>query len=193
MVLVVGSHEPRKNHVAVLHAAERLWGEGLRFSLVMVGGNAWNGDRFQRELTRLQGRGRPVEPVTAISDGELWAAYRLARCVLFPSLHEGFGLPVAEALAVATPALTSNVGSMAEIAADGGALTVDPRDDDALVRGFRALLIDDDLHRRLVDLARARPRRSWDDYAREAWTALVGDLRYPDRWPQPPDRATARA
>ena len=59
LVLVVGSHEPRKNHLAVLHAAELLWREGLVFNVVFVGGNSWNSELFVRRLNELRNDGRP--------------------------------------------------------------------------------------------------------------------------------------
>jgi glycosyltransferase involved in cell wall biosynthesis len=173
LVLVVGSHEPRKNHLAVLHAAELLWREGLEFSLSFVGGNSWNADSFSRRLTDLQRAGRPVDSESRLSDGLLWSVYRLARCTVFPSLNEGFGLPVAESLAAGTPTITSDFGSMREIAAEGGALTVDPQDDHAIARALRTLLIDDVVHSRLTAEAQRRPVRTWDDYARDAWQVLV--------------------
>lgn len=174
MVLCVGSHEPRKNHLALLHAAELLWREGLRFNLVLVGGRGWNDERFTAEVARAQARDRPVETVTTVSDTMLWAAYRLARCMVFPSLNEGFGLPIAEALSCGTPVVTSQYGSMAEIAAGGGALLVDPRDDHSIAAGMRTLLTDDEIHRRLVTAARARPPRTWEQYAGDVWSALAG-------------------
>jgi glycosyltransferase involved in cell wall biosynthesis len=174
MVLCVGTHEPRKNHLALLHAAELLWRDGVRFNLVLVGGRSWNDDRFNDELARARGRNRPVETVTTMSDAVLWAAYRLARCMVFPSLNEGFGLPIAEALSCGTPVITSGYGSMAEIAADGGALLVDPRDDRNIAAGMRTLLTDDDVHRQLAAAARARSQRTWDQYASEVWSALAG-------------------
>jgi glycosyltransferase involved in cell wall biosynthesis len=173
MVLAVGSHEPRKNHDGVLHAAEILWREGLTFSLVFIGGNAWNSSRFENRLAALAAAGRPVQMHSAVSDVELWAAYRLARCTIFPSINEGFGLPAAESLAAGTPVITSNFGSMKEIASGGGALLVDPRDDHDIADALRALLVDDDLHARLSAAARAREPRTWDDYARELWDLFV--------------------
>lgn len=177
MVLCVGSHEPRKNHLAVLQAAERLWRDGVEFSLVFVGGNAWKSEGFSRRLAELAGAGRPVESVLGLSDRLLWALYALARCTVFPSLNEGFGLPVAESLASGTPVVTSNFGSMLEIADGGGALTVDPRDDAAVAAALRALLTDDVLHHELTTQARARAARTWQQYAEETWDYLVATNR----------------
>jgi len=174
-LISVGSFEPRKNQLAVLHAAERLWREGLRFELKFIGGGGWRTE-FDASMNQLAAVGRPVSVAVRISDEELWGFYRRARFTVFASLHEGFGLPVAESLAYGTPALTTNYGSTAEIAAEGGALTVDPRDDDALVDAMRRLLTDDALITELQQAARSRPTRTWDDYARELWDVLARPL-----------------
>jgi hypothetical protein len=181
VVLAVGSHEPRKNHEGLLHAAEVLWQEGRRFSLVFVGGNAWHSEAFVERLDLLAGRGRPVVSVSALPDAALAAGYADARVTAFLSFNEGFGLPVTESLGLGTPVLTSAHGSMAEIAADGGVVTVDPRDDDAVVDALRTLLTDDALLAELRRQAAARPRRTWDDYAQETWAWLVEGQASPKR------------
>ena len=154
-----------------------LWRDGLNFSVLFIEGNSWNEERFTASLHRLQAAGRPVHAVSAPTDDLLWAAYHVARCTLFPSLNEGFGLPVAESLASGTPVITSNFGSMREIAEPGGALLVDPRDDHDIARALTRLLTDDDLHAELVRQARERPRRTWEQYADETWGYLVTTLR----------------
>lgn len=176
-VLVVGSHEPRKNHQAVLFAAEVLWREGLAFELTFVGNSGWASGPFDAQVRRLARAGRAVRVLRSVGDGELVRRYREARMTVFPSLHEGYGLPVAESLAVGTPAITAAVGATLEIADDGGALAVDPRDDEALVAAMRSLLLDDALHADLQAAALARPARTWDDYADEAWEQLVEHVR----------------
>ncbi len=143
LVLSVGSLEPRKNQLALLYACEVLWREGLDFELLLVGRYGWPTNALREELQRLQQAGRPVR-ADSLDDAALWAAYRDARFSVFTSLHEGYGLPVAESLACGTPVVTTRYGSTAEIAAEGGALLVDPRDDDDLVRALRRLLTDDD-------------------------------------------------
>jgi glycosyltransferase involved in cell wall biosynthesis len=177
LVLVVGSHEPRKNHDPIVFAAERLWDEGLRFRLRFIGGGSANVIRaFDRRARALAERGRPIEVWRAAKDDELLASYRAARFTVFPSLHEGFGLPVAESLAMAVPVVTSDYGSTAEIARDGGCLLVDPRDDDAILGAMRTLITDDRLHGRLVAECLARTPRTWGDYADELWTVAVAPL-----------------
>jgi glycosyltransferase involved in cell wall biosynthesis len=173
IVLAVGSHEPRKNHLAVLHAAELLWREGLLFTLVFVGGHSWSSAAFDAQVDALRGVGRPVQTIRALPDDLLWAAYRQAYCTVFASLHEGYGLPAAESLASGTPVITSNFGSMRDLAHQGGALLVDPRQDHQLADALRQLLLDRPLRDRLAAEAAAVPRRSWDDYARDTWNYLV--------------------
>jgi len=171
-VLSVGSHEPRKNHLAILYAAEMLWRSGLRFSLEFIGGSGW-GDDFPRRAADLKAAGRPVEVRKSVTDAELHHALSTALFTVFPSLHEGYGLPVAESMAHGTPVITSNFGSMAEIAADGGALTIDPRDDSALTEAMRTLLTKPAELARLTREIAKRPRRGWADYAAELWDAIV--------------------
>jgi glycosyltransferase involved in cell wall biosynthesis len=100
-------------------------------------------------------------------------AYREARFVVFPSFHEGFGLPVAEAFSLGTPVITSNVGGTGDLGRGGGAILVDPFDDEALVEAMRMLLTDDAKLQSLKAEIAMRPRRSWPEYAADLWRCLV--------------------
>lgn len=173
MVLVVGSHEPRKNHLTVLEAAESLWSAGVWFDLVFIGGSGWRSEPFDEEVARLRSMNRPVQVRKRATETQLWASYRLARFSVFPSLVEGYGLPIVESIASGTPVITTDYGSMAEIAADGGAILVDPYDVDALADRMRRLLTDDDELERLRAEVASRRFGSWDDYAQQVWTFLV--------------------
>ena len=173
VVLCVGRLEPRKNQLAVLDAAERLWREGHEFALRFIGGGSQDA-ATTRQLQRLAKRGRPVSHDADVSEAELAAAYAQARFSVFLSLHEGYGLPLAESLAHGTPALTARLPSTAELAADGGAVMVDPADDDAVVTAMRRLLTDDTLLAELTAQIAARPARSWDVYAAELWQIAIG-------------------
>lgn len=176
VVLVVGSHEPRKNHLLVLEAAERLWARGEWFDLVFIGGSGWRSELFDAEVERLAAAGRPILVRKRATETELWSAYRLSRFSVFPSLLEGFGLPIVESMASGTPVITTFYGSMAEIATGGGALLIDPYDVTALETAMHSLLIDDDLHERLRREASERVWPTWDQYASDVWDFLTGDV-----------------
>jgi glycosyltransferase involved in cell wall biosynthesis len=115
-VLAVGTLEPRKNLPRVVLAAERA-GVDLR----VVGAPGWG------EVG--------VESAGFVSDDELARLYRGATCLVYPSLYEGFGLPVLEAMASGTPVVTSRNGALAELSG-GAAVLVDPRDVDAIAAGI---------------------------------------------------------
>jgi glycosyltransferase involved in cell wall biosynthesis len=116
-VLAVATLEPRKNLARAVEAAE-LAGVELR----VVGARGWGG-------VDVPGW------VGEVPDGELAALYRGARCVLYPSVYEGFGLPVLEAMACGTPVVTSSGSAMEEVAG-GAAVLADPASADALAAGI---------------------------------------------------------
>ena len=140
------------------------------------------GPRSFSASRRARGASARVSISTTLTDAELASAYRQARCSVFVSMHEGYGLPVAESLAFGTPVIATDYGSTREIATGGGVLLVDPRDDEALVDGMRRLITDDDLldslHRQIAN----RPVRTWQEYASDLWEGLVAPER--DRWPE---------
>jgi glycosyltransferase involved in cell wall biosynthesis len=173
-VLMVGSLEPRKNQEAVIHASELLWRQGIDFALEIIGGgSAWYLAGFLKSVRALQREGRAITVRSGVSDDELRVAYGRAAFIVFPSLHEGYGLPVAEALAAGKPVITSNYGSTAEIARAGGCLLVDPRDDLDIAQAMRRLLTEPGLRERLVQQTALRTDRGWKDYAAELWADLV--------------------
>ena len=173
VLLLVGSQEPHKNQRAGLHAAARLWRDGLDFEVRLAGGRGWSDAVLRPAIERLVGQGRPVTPLGRVSDARLLDEMRTADIVFFASLHEGYGLPVTEALACGTPVITADFGSQLEIAELGGCVVVDPRDDDDVTAAIRRLLTDPIDRARLRAEAAARPVRTWDEYARDLWEFLV--------------------
>ncbi len=173
IVMFPGRRVPHKNLRASLQAAERLWLRGLDFEVVMFDGDDDDLDGVSETIERLRGDGRRITTLGYLTDDEMWSHLRSADFVVFASLHEGYGLPVTEALACGTPVVTSDFGSQREIAERGGCLMVDPRDDASIADAMQLLLTDP--HR--LDMLRAeiphRPRRSWDDYAGLLWQFLV--------------------
>ena len=176
VIVLVGTHDPHKNHAVTVHAAERLWREGLDFELVFIGGVGFMGPEHLcfREAVEA---GRPVRNLGRVTDERMTAEIRQADFSVFLSLHEGYGLPVAESLACGTPVLTSNFGSLQEIAEAGGCVTVDPRDDDAVTAAIRTLLTDREALDDLRAAIAARPQRTWDTYAAELWAVATEGTR----------------
>ena len=120
-VLAVGTLEPRKNLARTIEAA-RLAGVELR----IVGASGWGG---------VEAAGAGVRWLGRASDEELAAQYRGARCVVYASLYEGFGIPVVEGMACGTPVVTSAGSAMADVAGDAAVL-VDPLDPAAIAAGI---------------------------------------------------------
>lgn len=172
-VLCVGSLDRRKNQLGLVHAAEVLWREGRAFALRLIGSGGLAPAELLSGIDELRQKGRPISAEVGVSDRTLSEAYQSARFSVFPSLHEGFGLPVGESLSYGTPVIASGIGSIIECTRDGGILLIDPRQDGSLVDAMRQLLDDDELLERLRTEALARPRRTWDQYATELWSAVA--------------------
>ena len=120
-VLAVGTLEPRKNLGRLAQAAGR-----AGIELRVVGERGWGGIEADGDGVRWLGR---------VSDDELARLYRGALCVAYPSVYEGFGLPVLEAMACGAPVVTSRAGSTAEVAGDAAVL-VDPLDTAEIAAGI---------------------------------------------------------
>ncbi|MDP9238343.1 MAG: glycosyltransferase family 4 protein [Chloroflexota bacterium] len=142
-VLSVGSLEPGKNRRRVFRAMRRLRDEGLDYRLVVVGQKAWKYEGDFALVDALGMRDRIIFPGYVKQD-DLPALYGAATAFVFPSLYEGFGLPVIEAMSCGTPVLTSNISATAEVAGDA-ALLVDPLSVEAIADGLRRLLRDAEL------------------------------------------------
>lgn len=154
-ILNVGSLEPGKNRGRLICALHALRREGLCQQLVVIGQPAW---RFEEDFALVEelGMNDAVRFLGYVADDELPAFYAGATAFAFPSLYEGFGLPVIEAMACGAPVLTSAIGATAEVAGDAS-LLVDPHSVEQIRDGLRRLLTDaglrDDLRRRGVERA----------------------------------------
>jgi len=164
-VLYVSSFHARKNHPKLFSAAEQLWCEGLRFQLTLIGRNVGAPfNKIVRAIWKLRMRGRPVRWLRHVNDETLLRAYRESRFTIYPSLMEGFGLPIVESLLHGKPCICGGNGALGEVARGGGCLIVDQTKSPALAAGIKTLLQDRQLYLRLCDEARARTFRSWSDY-----------------------------
>jgi alpha-1,3-rhamnosyl/mannosyltransferase len=149
-LLFVGTLQPRKNVERVIEAYGRL-PPALRasFDLVVVGKLGWSAAPIVAKLRERTGEG--VRWLERVPDTDLRMLYRGAAGFVFPSLYEGFGLPVLEAFASGLPVVTSNVTSLPEVAGDA-ALLVDPLDIDAITQAVTRILED----RALADSLRTK-------------------------------------
>jgi glycosyltransferase involved in cell wall biosynthesis len=173
-VLFLGGLEPRKN----LEALVRAFGKAsVDASLVIAGGQVrWfpeAADRIERAIEDLPVaiRARVVR-TGYVRRKEKLALLSGAQVLAYPSLYEGFGLPVLEAFAASIPVLTSNVSSLPEVAGDA-AMLVDPHDPAAMAAGLEQLCRDEDLRRVLAAAGTARVASfTWDRSARATVVTL---------------------
>ncbi len=165
LALCVGSLEPRKNHLALLKAADLLWESGLKFELNLVGQTgSWGRKNVVPEIDRLRSSGRAVNWLRHVNEETLHRAYRECRFTVYPSLKEGFALPILESLWHGRPCLCGRNGALGEAGAGGGCLFVDQQDATAVAAGMKQLLEDEPLYARLSADARQRTFRTWGDY-----------------------------
>jgi glycosyltransferase involved in cell wall biosynthesis len=164
LIVHVGSCQPRKNLEAILKALPDLSELGVTF--VQVGGRFTPAQADLIEALHLRAA---VHQVTAPSDEVLRAWYQAADVFVFPSLYEGFGLPVLEAMASGTPVVCAHHGAVAEVAGDA-AMLVDPHDPRAFSRALREVLTQPTLQRDLRAKGRARSLEfTWASVARATW------------------------
>jgi|SRR5208282_5393036 len=165
--LTVGTLEPRKNHVRLLRAyAKRLRRPGGTLPLVIAGGEGWLMEEFRSTLNELQLQDR-VLLAGYVDDAELVWLYRNCFCFLYPSLFEGFGLPVVEAMEQGAAVISSNSSSLPEIVGSAAVL-VDPYQEDEICAAMEKLAtgeIQPEVLRR-QSLQKAR-EFSWDAVARQ--------------------------
>ncbi len=137
-VLYVGTIEPRKNLLRLVHAFAQARQKSMQF--VLVGQLGWKYHSLLKLIAGLQ-LGDAIRLIGYVPDADLPALYNLASIFAFPSIYEGFGLPIVEAMACGAPVLTSNRSSLKEIG-DGAALLVDPFSVDAMADGLARLIAD---------------------------------------------------
>lgn len=164
-VLCVGTLEPRKNLLRVLAAFATL-PEGLRarHRLVVVGPRGWE---FAHILHAASARSDEVKLLGHVPDSDLAALYRLCEVFCYPSLYEGFGLPLLEAMQCGAPSIASNVSSLPEVGGDG-AVYVDPTSVEEIGNALAGLLQSEQERARLRERGlRQAARFSWQRTADE--------------------------
>lgn len=150
-ILAVGTIEPRKNYVRLLDAYRTLRSRRSVPQLVIAGRPGW---AYGDTLRRIQAE-PGVRYLGHVDEPTLAALYESASVLAYPSLYEGFGLPLLEAMAQGVPAVIGKVGALPELAA-GSALEVDPEDVDAIAGALEKLLSDTNLRNRMGEVGKQR-------------------------------------
>ena len=164
-LLSVGTIQPRKNYHMLIQAFASI-ARSYPHNLFIAGGKGWLEDNMMAEAAR-QGIADRVRFLGFIADEHLSALYSAASLFLFPSLYEGFGLPVLEAMACGVPAVISNSSSLPEVGGEA-ALHLDPRQPEAWSEGMDRVLSDPGLAAAMVDAGFEQVQRfSWEKSAQE--------------------------
>ena len=173
VVLNVGAIQIRKNVARLVEAFEALENE---WRLVLAGSFGYGADRIRARIESSPARDR-ISVLGYVEPDELAAWYARAAIFAFPSLDEGFGMPVLEAMAGGAPVLTSNRSALPEVAGDA-AILVDPEDTEALIGALRNMAADEGLRQDMAARGLARSRLfTWEKAARETWAVYRELLR----------------
>jgi len=157
--LSVGTVEPRKGYPIVLDALEKLWGEGLDVTYVLVGARGWGMRAFEKRLRGHAELGRRLFWLDRAGDADLALLYRHARAMILASVAEGFGLPIVEASHYETPVIATDIAVFHETAGDS-VLYFDLLDPDSLAARMKEALA-------VKPLPPVIPAMSWRDSARQ--------------------------
>ena len=139
--------------------------------MIIVGGKGWGEDDINSVVKQLDIE-KYVQILGYLSDKELTSVYQEASMLIMPSLYEGFGLPLLEAMSVGVPVVTSNTSSMPEIVGDAAVL-VDPYNVDSIKKGIEKVLTDSKLRSKLSDAGYEQSKLfSWEKAAKETLLAF---------------------
>lgn len=165
-VLSVGTLQPRKNHARLIKAFELTLMDS-DYNLVLAGGQGWSYEEVY-DLVRSRGLQHRVLFPGFVADEDLSALYSSADVMAFPSLYEGFGLPVLESMACGVPVLASNLSCLPEVAGDA-ALFVDPRDVEAMSAAMLKLVSN-------VDLRETLRKKGFERVEQFSWQSSAANL-----------------
>ncbi len=161
-VLAIGTVEPRKDYVGLVHAMNLVWEVFPTLRLVIAGRPGWGVDALDEAIA---GCRRPNQVIVTGFIDEQTKADLLAECrvLIYPSLYEGFGFPLLEAMAAGVPVVSTTAGSIPEVASDAAVL-VPPRDSIELAEAISRVSTDETLRSELIDRGQRRVTvYNWDD------------------------------
>ena len=166
-ILFIGRLEERKNVVRIIEAFEILKTKyQIPHQLVLAGKQGYGYEKIRLQIADCRFK-NDIQELGYISEEEKWELLRGADVFVFPSLYEGFGIPVLEAQSVGVPVVTSNTSSLPEVGGDG-ATYVDPLSSEAIAEGIQEVLSDEAFRSGIIEKAiRNRDRFSWKKCANE--------------------------
>ncbi|HET8888979.1 MAG TPA: glycosyltransferase family 1 protein [Candidatus Angelobacter sp.] len=177
-ILCVGIYKLRKNHAGLLRAFQRCLANGTQAQLVIAGPMA-EGEAVLRRLAAELGVAEHVVFTGFVNDADLRALYSAARVCVCPSLYEGFGFTVLEAMACGAPVVCSGATSLPEVAGDA-ALYFDPHDPEEMASQLVSAFSDDALRASLIEQGRQNLQRfNWVETARQTLAVYRQALRLP--------------
>ena len=166
-ILTVGTLEPRKNIIGLIKAYGKL-PENLKntYQLVIAGGRGWKYKDIFREINKLSSASRIIF-TGYLPREELRQLYNQASLFVYPSIYEGFGFPVLEALACGVPVITANTSSLPEVAGEA-AVFIDPRSAEDISSAISMLLTEKEVRETLIRKGPAQVKKfSWERAAEE--------------------------
>lgn len=173
-IYYIGSLEPRKNLVAVIRALNYLHSRGAQFDklkLVVSSGKSWLTDTIHQEIDKLQLKPEIIF-TGPISEAEKIVLLQQARAFIFPTLYEGFGLPVIEAMAAGCPVVAGNNSALPEVAADA-AILVEALDQTQINLAVEKIFINPDFAQSLVNKGKLQARKfNWQSTAEQTLEVL---------------------
>jgi alpha-1,3-rhamnosyl/mannosyltransferase len=162
----------RKNLVRLIQAFSRAKKRTHLPHQLVITGKPGPSLEAMRQTILQEGISNDVKLVSYLEREELAALMQSAEALIFPSLHEGFGMPILEAMAAGCPVVTSNISAMPEAAGDAGVL-VDPLDVESIAQGIEQVVCDRDLRKQMVAKGFERARTfTWEQTAQKTWDAM---------------------
>ncbi len=164
VIFCVGTIEPRKNQVMLIRAFTEYKQKNPEspWQLILVGNLHLS---VAKEVRRAIKKEKSILHLGHVSDDELDTLYRKSAFTAFPSIEEGFGLPILESLWHGKPCICANFGSMREVGEGGGCLMINTQDATALSNAITSMIVDKNMRDNLTKEAIARPMETWIDYA----------------------------
>jgi glycosyltransferase involved in cell wall biosynthesis len=167
--LCVSTLEPRKNHLKLIDACEILSRKypTLDWSLMLVGNRYADADELAEKVSEASAKDSRIQWLGTVDDETLKSLYQASAFTIYPSIIEGFGMPIMESLWYGKPCICYGTGVMAELAHGGGCLAVDVTDASALADAIYNLSTDKQLYDQLARQAAKRELKTWREYSEE--------------------------